>query len=369
MMIRRTSFIFLLGALILTLTSPTASAARPDLVVRKGKVREQQGMFVGSIVVARKGPGAAGRSSATLSVINHGRRQFIQRVRVGSLRRRRSRRVKFNGEVPFNLTAGRHRVVVCADSRKQIRERSESNNCRTVATIHVDDSDPAASIPTDPMSYTAETPFKLTSSQSDFWVYVPTSYDASHNTATTLFVWMHGCGGEAEGDIWDVSPGGDSQSWITISIGGRDGGCWHTGTDQGKPLAAISSMKRHFNINPRTVVLGGYSSGGDLAYRTAFYHAGGIAGVLAACTAPFRDSGSSDTESLAAADWKFNIAHLAMLEDDTYPVSTVRNEINTLKDAGYPVTYVERHGTHTGCDGTQLRAHLLPHLNDGWTTP
>ncbi len=64
-------------------------------------------------------------------------------------------------------------------------------------------------------------------------------------------------------------------------------------------------MKTHFNIDPRRVILGGYSSGGDIAYRTAFYNANSFAGVLAVNTSPFRDTGSSQQDSLAAAAWKF----------------------------------------------------------------
>ena len=57
------------------------------------------------------------------------------------------------------------------------------------------------------------------------------------------------------------------------------------------PTFAIADVKTHFNIDPRQVVLGGYSSGGDLSYRIAFTHSTEIAGVLAENTAPFRDTG------------------------------------------------------------------------------
>jgi hypothetical protein len=41
------------------------------------------------------------------------------------------------------------------------------------------------------------------------------------------------------------------------------------------------------------VVIGRYSSGGDLAYRIAFYHALMFAGLLAENTSPLRDTGST----------------------------------------------------------------------------
>jgi predicted esterase len=123
------------------------------------------------------------------------------------------------------------------------------------------------------------------------------------------------------------------------------------------------------------VVIGGYSSGGDLAYRTAFYNANTFAGLLAENTSPFRDTGSSQSDSLAAAAWKFNVVHLAHSQDETYPIAGVKDEVNAMKDAGFPVTFVERPGTHADPDtadsGTDhdLRTILLPHMNDDWQSP
>ena len=123
------------------------------------------------------------------------------------------------------------------------------------------------------------------------------------------------------------------------------------------------------------MVLGGYSSGGDLAYRLAFYHSLMVSGVLAENTSPFRDTGSTATQSLAAAQWKFNVVHLAHTEDEVYPIDGVRNEIATMQQAGFPVQLIERPGTHydnsTATSGTDydLQTYLLPHLGDGWRSP
>jgi predicted esterase len=140
-------------------------------------------------------------------------------------------------------------------------------------------------------------------------------------------------------------------------------------------LAAIANVKTHFNINPRRVILGGYSSGGDLAYRTAFYNAGMFAGVLAENTSPFRDTGSTQSASLAAATWKFHVVHLAHTEDETYPIAGVRNETDAMAAAGFPITRIERPGTHYDSDAGDtetnhdVRTLLLPHLNDPWLSP
>ena len=78
---------------------------------------------------------------------------------------------------------------------------------------------------------------------------------------------------------------------------------------------------------------------------------------------------------LAAASWEFNVAHLAHLSDATYPIAGVRAETDALTAAAFPMTRLERAGTHwdpdTASSGTDydLRTYLLPYLNAGWTAP
>ncbi|MEI6621433.1 MAG: hypothetical protein WCP28_05970 [Actinomycetes bacterium] len=233
---------------------------------------------------------------------------------------------------------------------------------------------PTDSVPHVPIPFTKDTVFTLDSGQSNYWIYVPTAYDEMHTAPMTLFVWLHGCGGRSEWDIYTVSPGG-SQDYISVAVGGREGGCWDVNSDPALVMATIASVKAHFNINPRRVIIGGYSSGGDLAYRTAFYNASTFAGVLAENTSPFRDTGSSRSSSLAAAAWRFNVVQLAHTADTTYPIADVRNETNAMAAAGFPIIRIERPGHHwdndSGASGTDydLRTFLLPHVDDGWLSP
>lgn len=239
---------------------------------------------------------------------------------------------------------------------------------------------PVDSVPPEPIPFAAGEVFSLASSASPYWIYVPEGYDATHETPTTLFVWLHGCGGYGRWDIYNVSPGGD-QDWISIAVGGREGQCWSMADSPATVNAAIADVKRHFNVDPREVILGGYSSGGDLAYRMAFSDAGSFAGVLAENTAPFRDTGSSAEDSLAAASWKFNVVHLAHLQDTTYPIARVRAEIAAMVDAGFPVTLIERPGNHWDDPGAPVNGApvpgtnadlidlLLPYLGHGWRSP
>lgn len=237
----------------------------------------------------------------------------------------------------------------------------------------------ASSVPSHPITFPRNTPFTVDSGTTNY-VFVPTAYDGTHQTPITLLVWMHGCGGMSEGDIWSVSPGG-TQSWISLAVGGQEGNCWDVNSDPARVLAAIADIETHFNIRRRGVVLGGYSSGGDLSYRLAFYNAGQFAGVLIENSSPFRDTGSSMAASLAAASWHFNVVHLAHLQDTTYPIAGVRTETNSLMAAGFPMTRIEVDGGHYDNAGATENGHavpgtsadlvtyLLPHLNDGWLAP
>jgi hypothetical protein len=228
-----------------------------------------------------------------------------------------------------------------------------------------------SSVPTAPLDYTPDTVFKV----GNYWIDVPASYDATNQTPTELLVWSHGCGGESKYDIYDVAATAGGPTYIAIALDGREGGCWDVNADPASVLAAVADVKTHFNIDPRRVVLGGYSSGGDLSYRVAFTHSTEIAGVLAENTAPFRDTGLTPDEALAAP-FHFHVVHLAHTEDDTYPIDLVRSETGAVKAAGVPgdgwdsLVRVERPGAHYDDNTTSdLKTFLLPHLADGWLSP
>jgi len=225
---------------------------------------------------------------------------------------------------------------------------------------------------TSPINYVADQPVKV----GDYWADVPINYDPTNRTPTTLFVWSHGCGGSSEWDIQNFSAKDGGPSYITIALDGRDGGCWKMSTDPQRVMNAIADVETHFNIDPQRVVLGGYSSGGDLSYRVALTHPAQIAGVLAANTSPFRDTGltNAQVDEALAAPIKFHVEHLAHTEDGTYGIANVRSETSALKNAGYPLDLIERPGTHwdndNGDTGTNhdIKAFLLPHLGDSWAS-
>lgn len=224
--------------------------------------------------------------------------------------------------------------------------------------------------PVDGMGY-----FTLHSGKSPYYGYAPDTYNPA--VPISLFVWMHGCGGDAYWDLPAVAPAATraNQSYIVISIGGRDGQCWNVNTDAPKVLAAIDHVSRYFRINPRKIYLGGYSSGGDMTYRVGFENAWRFAGLLVTNSDPFRDTGKGASALMGAASWKINVAHLAHTEDAVYPIAGVRAHLSSLLVAGFPVYKIERPGNHWDNDGVNtgtnydLRTYLLPYLDAGWVSP
>lgn len=228
---------------------------------------------------------------------------------------------------------------------------------------------PTGSQPTNPITFTKGSVLSLSGPSGDYWTYVPESYDSTHKTPMSLFVWLHGCGGKSQYDISMVSPGGTSQKWISLAPGGREGACWSSvDADASKVLGAIADLRTKFNIDPKRIILGGYSSGGDIGYPLMFRNANLFAGGLFENTAP---SATAMADSTKAA-WKLNIAHLSHTSDTTYPIANVKNLMNTLKANGFPVTFIEKPGTHwdndNGTTGTKydLKTFLMPFLDAGW---
>ncbi len=318
---------------------------------------------------------------------------------------KRPERITVRLKIPSHLPSGRWPVIVCvshdcrrvswlgkgrrSQSRPPLAELPATNGTTPPTAVQGPTSTiptvPISTVPADPIPHPVGKPFFHAGGGAEYWGFIPRSYNPSNQTPTTLFVWLHGCGGEAEGDTWVVDPGADEefeQNWMTLSLGGRDGGCWNPLAET-EPLvmAAVADFETHFNVDRRRVILGGYSSGGDLAYRTAFKHSSTFAGLLIENSAPFRDTEASEAELLGAATTKFHIVQLAHEEDTTYRLSEVEPEVSAVRAAGFPIELVKVPGEHWNDPGDIVAGHpvpgtdadiltyLLPHMDDGWLAP
>jgi hypothetical protein len=397
---RRLSLILI--ACLLTAALACAPGATAAKVVR-GSARKAGSVVRGSLVV--EGTGAKrGRASGHVSLTDGRLHRPLGNWTAASLRPGERRRVSFSFRVPAKLHLGEWRIDGCAKgaclrlghfwvvaASGEAGGGSESSSGGGSAGnggggkgSTSSPSGPTSTVPTDPLSHPVEEPFRVNAGSLHYYAFVPGSYDATNQTATPLLIWLHGCYGEAEGDAWVVDPG-EEQDWLTLSLAGREGGtegvCWIPSIDESKVMAALADFETHFNVNPRRVILAGYSSGGDLAYRTGFRHSSTFAGLLIANSTPFRDTESSAAESLAAATTKFHIVALAHEQDETYPLATVVKETNEVKAAGFPLTLIERRGEHWNEPGEKvegvkvpgtdadIRTYLLPHIDDGWLAP
>jgi predicted esterase len=375
--------------------APHQTPLIPALTISAASVTATNGKLKGSATVHNGGEPTGRRVYVTLFVALSGPDRLLKRTPVKPLPHGGSKTIGYTIKLPTTLPVGNHAVWSCASKSSAVPDPAPTNGCRKAGVVNVPvprlapappahteapsntQSLPLSTVPTAPIPYEAGMPQVVNDANFGYyWLDVPASYDPSNQTPTKLFVWLHGCGGESSGDIWTVSPEtvagqGTPRDWISIAVGGRDDECWLPGVDEGLVLNAIADVETHFNIDRHRVILGGYSSGGDLAYRLAFYDSNQFAGLLAENTSPFRDTGSTEQQSLAAASWKFHVVHLAHLQDMTYPIAGVREETDAMINAGFPLQRLEVNGTHEGEPGTDddLIELLLPHIDDGWTSP
>ena len=183
--------------------------------------------------------------------------------------------------------------------------------------------------------------FTRTTPQGSYVGFVPKSYAGQ---PTTLVVGLHGCGDSAMNFAkWGVNPYKTiaTQNHIGISIGGRDGQCWDTKNDDPKVTAAITDIASCFYVHQQKIVLAGYSSGGILAYKMGLTQSAKYAGII------IENSGLGGTKATGVT-WKINVAHIAHLSDDSFPIAGTRADWAKLEAAGIPLQKKEVPGTHDG---------------------
>ena len=392
-----------LGLALLGAASAGAARSGPHLTI-KGAAHVVGDDLRGGFTVANVGAAKAPALTATVELVGAPPNlkvkvtATVQHAPIHSLAPGAKQRIAVKASVPTKAKSGTWTINACAGRCVRIGRLSGGSGQRKTASPNATASPPAsASTPsppaatpappcapsTGPIAHPVEEPFRHVGECGDeYFGFVPDTYDPG--TPMPLLIWMHGCGGEAEGDAWNVGsytpePG---HGWLALSLGGRDGGCWNPlAESETLVMAALADFEAHFDVDRHRVILAGYSSGGDLAYRTGFRHSSTFAGLLIENSAPFEQTESTQAESLAAATTKLHIVHLAHEQDETYELGHVESEIGALKSAGFPVTLIKRPGTHFDEPGAivegkavpgtdaDVQTYLLPHIEDGWTSP
>jgi predicted esterase len=383
--------VVLFASLILAVSSGAGATRSGSHLTVKGAAHATGGQLQGSFKVTNQGTSRSAALTATVKLVGtpSSTKLTVQRASVAALAPGGKQRVKVKAQVPAKAASGTWSIVACAGSCVKIgtltggggpsQAKATSPNAPTSPGTS---SPPAPSPPaptppctpsTGPIAFPIEEPFRHVGECGDEYVgFVPASYNPS--TPMPLLIWAHGCGGEAEGDAYNVGsyteePG---RGWLALSLGGRDGGCWNPlAESEGLVMAALADFEAHFNVDPHRVFLAGYSSGGDLAYRTGFRHSSTFAGLIIENSAPFEQTESTPAESLGAATTKLHIVHLAHLQDMTYPIENVRREVAEVKAAGFPIELIEKPGTHSDAKTDKdLQELLVPYIEEkGWTSP
>lgn len=193
-----------------------------------------------------------------------------------------------------------------------------------------------------------------------YWARLPVGFDPS--VPQQLVVGLHGCGDNAKHFAeWAIVPYAlrETQSYVALSLGGRDGGCWSLEEDEAKVLEAVADVRQLFFIHQKKVTVAGYSSGGMLAYYTGLRNAYTFAGILIENSGmPFGDATDA---VLAAAEWKLNVALNVHLQDANFPPSKTRDDRDRLSAAGFPVQFRELDGSHDGTSANWAE-FLLPKI-------
>jgi hypothetical protein len=354
---RRTPAVAALALLLAALLPTASEAARPraDLKVTAGEVSASGARVTGWFTLHNKGTRRAGTTSTAVKV--DGKR--VRSVRTSSVGAGRTVQVRFSARVG----GGTHVVSVCADRKDAVEERREGNNCRRLGSVTL----ASTSVPADPVDYERGGIVNIGSSPEEYWVRVPTSYDDSHQTPIRMVVFVHGCGGVAQTEAqWIDSYVANADDHLLMVPGlGRDGQCWDSGADAGPLLDSIADAKTHFNVDPRRVVVGGYSSGSTLAGQVAFANAELFAGVYALPGRPFW-SNDNRNQLMKAAAWKLNVAYRPHTGDEYYPIGDLRADKRALQDAGFPVSFGEVGGNHA------YQQHDFTYVfgkADGWVAP
>jgi predicted esterase len=389
---RRLLLILLLAAATLSTAASAGAEGVPTTKITAGAAHKMGTFAKGWFVVTNTGTRPTLRTGGHVTLGNGRLHLAISQWTTAPLLPGQRRRLRFRAAIPKRLQRGEWRIDGCTHGQclrvgrfwvvageggrtpQGAGGKTPNGPGSGAKKSPSDGTTPKASCApsTGALAFPVEEPFRHVGECGvEYFGFVPDTYDA--RTPMPLLIWAHGCGGDAEGDTWNVGsytpePG---EGWLALSLGGRDGDCWNPlAASESLVMAALADFEAHFNVDRHRVILAGYSSGGDLAYRTGFRHSSTFAGLLIENSSPFRDTESTQAESLAAATTKFHIVHLAHSGDTTYPLATVQSETNAVKAAGFPLELIVKPGSHyDGNTDKDLQELLAPTFAENWTSP
>jgi predicted esterase len=183
--------------------------------------------------------------------------------------------------------------------------------------------------------------------------------------ALPLVIGLHGCGDAAKTFAqWAISPpeGRKSQSYIALSVGGRDGACWDVKADEDKVQAELTEALACFAVDRKKIFIAGYSSGGQLAYQVGLKNAKRYAAILIEHSSiPNRDV------LLAGTARPIEVAAIGAINDTNFPPAVFNVDWSALRGRGHTIDTQTLPIDHNGRSQDWL-GFLLPKVKI-WKAP
>lgn len=178
--------------------------------------------------------------------------------------------------------------------------------------------------------------------------YVPSSYDPRQ--AVPLIVALHGAGDTAPNYLQFMWKGNaDARGFIVIAPEGTfpySGGFAWYGSDDALVVAALDDVQKCYSIDPRRIIVNGFSAGGTMAYFIGLSRAQRFSG-LAIQSSSLSAGESVAGQTLLPAAWKIPVSHFHGDQDQNFQAADALNGINRLQAAGHPVFWHLFSGGHT----------------------
>jgi phospholipase/carboxylesterase len=175
-------------------------------------------------------------------------------------------------------------------------------------------------------------------------LFAPLHYEK--NYAYPLLIWLHGCGGD-ERQLRRVMPLISMRNYVAAAPRGtescelgKQGFDWgesEESLDQAarRVFDCIDAVEEKFNVAPHRIFLGGFESGGTMAFRIGLRHPDRLAGVLSV-GGPFPNCGTPLACLRDARNLPLFIAQGR--DSQRYPVERTCAELRLFHAAGMAVT-------------------------------
>ncbi len=170
-----------------------------------------------------------------------------------------------------------------------------------------------------------------TAAGNPYVAFVPSTYDPL--VASTLVVGLHGAGdtaGNFLAVLWQANA--QQRGFIVIAPEGTaplsPGYTWNT-SDDTLILAAIDDVQKCYTIDPKRIIIHGFSAGGIMSYWIGLGHAN----VFSSVTINSADLGSAEAingGSLLPSPWLIPVSHTHGTQDQNFPIANALAGITQL---------------------------------------